>query len=194
MTRFIRTLAAIAAAFGLSEFAAAQQPAPGAKVDNVVIIDTNLGKIEVELFPDKAPISVKNFLAYVDDKHYDNLIFHRVIKGFMCQGGGMDANMVQKKTKDPIKNESSNGLKNDRGTLAMARTSVPDSATSQFFINTKDNGFLNKAESQDGVGYCVFGKVIKGMDIVDKIEASKTARGDVPVETVTIKSVTRAKK
>jgi peptidyl-prolyl cis-trans isomerase B (cyclophilin B) len=106
----------------------------------------------------------------------------------------MDSNMVQKKTKDPIKNEASNGLKNDRGTIAMARTSVPDSATSQFFINTKDNGFLNKAESQDGVGYCVFGKVIEGMDVVDKIEGSRTARGDVPVETISIKSITKAKK
>ena len=102
--------------------------------------------------------------------------------------------MVQKKTKDPIKNEASNGLKNDRGTIAMARTSVPDSATSQFFINTKDNGFLNKAESQDRVGYCVFGKVIEGMDVVDKIEGSRTARGDVPVETISIKSITKAKK
>jgi peptidyl-prolyl cis-trans isomerase B (cyclophilin B) len=195
MTRLTRTVAAIAAAFGLCAIAAAQTTPPGtAKMENVVVIETSQGTIKVELFPDKAPITVKNFLSYVDDKHYDGLIFHRVIKNFMVQGGGMDASMVQKKTKDPIKNEASNGLKNDRGTLAMARTSVPDSATSQFFINTKDNGFLNKAEAQDGVGYCVFGKVIEGMDVVDKIEGSKTGRGDVPVETISIKSITKAKK
>jgi peptidyl-prolyl cis-trans isomerase B (cyclophilin B) len=195
MTRLTRTVAAITAAFGLCAIAVAQPTTPGtAKMENVVVIETSVGTIKVELFPDKAPITVKNFLSYVDDKHYDGLIFHRVIKNFMIQGGGMDSNMVQKKTKDPIKNEASNGLKNDRGTIAMARTSVPDSATSQFFINTKDNGFLNKAESQDGVGYCVFGKVIEGMDVVDKIEGSRTARGDVPVETISIKSITKAKK
>lgn len=195
MTRLTRTVSAITAAFGLCAIAVAQPTTPGtAKMENVVVIETSVGTIKVELFPDKAPITVKNFLSYVDDKHYDGLIFHRVIKNFMIQGGGMDSNMVQKKTKDPIKNEASNGLKNDRGTIAMARTSVPDSATSQFFINTKDNGFLNKAESQDRVGYCVFGKVIEGMDVVDKIEGSRTARGDVPVETISIKSITKAKK
>ncbi|QVL33060.1 peptidyl-prolyl cis-trans isomerase [Telmatocola sphagniphila] len=159
----------------------------------VVEMETTLGKIEIELFEDKAPITVKNFLSYVNDKHYDGLIFHRVINGFMIQGGGMDKDMKEKKTKAPIKNESSNGLKNDRGTLAMARTGVPDSATSQFFINVKDNDFLNKANARDGVGYAVFGRVIKGMDVVDKIKAvevgNKGGNGDVPLTPIVIKSV-----
>ena len=162
----------------------------------VVVMKTSAGTIKIELFEDKAPISVKNFLAYVDDKHYDGTIFHRVIPTFMIQGGGYEKGLrKEKKTKPAIKNESTNGLENTRGTLAMARTGEPDSATSQFFINVKDNDFLDKANADDGVGYAVFGKVIEGMDIVDKIKAVKTAeRGgqeDVPVEDVVIESVTR---
>jgi cyclophilin family peptidyl-prolyl cis-trans isomerase len=164
----------------------------------VVVIDTSMGKIKVELFEDKAPISVKNFLAYVDDKHYDGLIFHRVIPTFMIQGGGMKPGMVEKDTKAPIKNESGNGLKNERGTLAMARTNVPDSATSQFYINVVNNAMLDKANAQDGVGYAVFGKVTEGMDVVDKIKAVKTGakngHRDVPVEDVMIKTVRREDK
>jgi len=161
-----------------------------AKAANPVIeIETSLGKIKVELFEDKAPITVKNFMDYVEAKHYDGLTFHRVIEKFMVQGGGMEPNGTQRKTKDPIKNESTNGLSNLRGTIAMARTGVPDSATSQFFINTVDNEFLDKAKSRDGVGYCVFGRVIEGMDVVDKIKGVKTAQDDKPVEDVLIKSV-----
>ncbi len=154
----------------------------------VVVIETNMGTIKVELFEDKAPLTVKNFLQYVEDKHYDGLIFHRVIEKFMIQGGGMEPNGTQRKTKDPIKNESGNGLSNARGTIAMARTAVPDSATSQFFINVVDNEFLDKKNANDGVGYCVFGRVIEGMDVVDKIKGVKTAR-DKPVEDVVIKSI-----
>src|ERR1043165_1994736 len=126
--------------------------------------ETSLGNFTVELFEKEAPISTKNFLQYVDDKHYDGTIFHRVIPGFMIQGGGMEVGMGEKDTRDPIKNEAKNGLKNDRGTLAMARTNVVDSATAQFFINLKDNDFLDKSQAQDGVGYCVFGRVTEGMD------------------------------
>ena len=162
---------------------------------NVVVMDTSLGTMKIELDAAKAPVTVANFLGYVDDKFYDGTVFHRVIPNFMIQGGGFEPGMKQKKTKAQIKNESSNGLTNQRGTLAMARTNVPDSATSQFFINLKDNGFLNKAEAQDGVGYCVFAKVIEGMDVVDKIKAVKTAtkggHGDVPVQDVVINSVRR---
>ena len=169
-------------------------PAADAK-NPVVVMKTSAGTIKIELFEDKAPISVKNFLAYVDDKHYDGTIFHRVIPTFMIQGGGMEKGLKEKKTKPPIKNESTNNLENKRGTLAMARTGVPDSATSQFFINVKDNDFLDKANARDRVGYAVFGKVIEGMDVVDKIKAVKTAskggQDDVPVEDVVIESVKR---
>ncbi len=164
----------------------------------VVEIDTNFGTIKVELYPKKAPITVKNFLAYVDAKHYDGTIFHRVIPDFMIQGGGFTEEMKQKTTKDPIKNESDNGLTNVKYSIAMARTSVPDSATCQFFINTKDNPFLDKANAGDKVGYCVFGQVISGEDVVDKIKAVKTGvkngMKDVPVENVVIKSIKRAMK
>lgn len=181
--------------------------AGGAKAaDNpVVVLETSMGTIKVELYADKAPITVANFLAYTDDKFFDETIFHRVIgkenKGddFMIQGGGFTADMNQKKTKGQIKNEATNGLKNDRGTLAMARTNVVDSATAQFFINLKDNDFLNHRNTSDsGFGYCVFGKVIEGMDVVEKIKAVKTTNkngmGDVPVEAITIKSARRADK
>jgi cyclophilin family peptidyl-prolyl cis-trans isomerase len=161
----------------------------------MVVIDTSMGPIKVELFQDKAPITVKNFLQYVDGKHYDKTIFHRVISNFMIQGGGFDSAMGQKPTKAPIKNESSNGLSNARGTLAMARTNVPDSATAQFFINVADNTFLDKAGAQDGVGYCVFGKVVEGMDVVDKIRGVKTTtkqnHENVPEVPVVIESVRR---
>jgi|SRR4051794_12630160 len=162
----------------------------------VVVIDTSLGSITVELDAEKAPVTVANFLSYVDAKHYDGTIFHRVIPDFMVQGGGFQPGMSQKPTKAAIKNESSNGLTNSRGTLAMARTSAPDSATAQFFINVQDNKFLDKSQSRDGVGYCVFGKVTDGLDVVDKIKAVKTGNksghGDVPLEDVVINSVRRA--
>jgi cyclophilin family peptidyl-prolyl cis-trans isomerase len=148
----------------------------------------------VELYPDKAPITVKNFLDYVKAGYYNGTTFHRVIPGFMIQGGGLTADMQDKREgqKPPIKNESDNGLKNDTGTIAMARTAAPDSATSQFFINVKDNAFLNKESAADKVGYAVFGKVVDGMDVVKKIEGVKTTtkgpHQNVPVDQVTIKS------
>jgi cyclophilin family peptidyl-prolyl cis-trans isomerase len=157
--------------------------------DPVVVMETSMGTIKIELNPDKAPITVQNFLKYVEDKHYDGTIFHRVIgtpsaeKDFMIQGGGFEPGMKEKKTRDPIKNESGNGLKNEKYTIAMARTNVLDSATSQFYINVADNFFLDEGK------YCVFGKVIEGKEVVDKIKAVKTGRNDVPVEDVVIKSV-----
>src|SRR5918996_640395 len=161
----------------------------------VVTMVTNKGDIRIELNAEKAPITTQNFVDYVSDRFYDGLIFHRVIPGFMIQGGGFDPQMKQKKTKSPIKNEATNGLKNTTGTIAMARTNVVDSATAQFFINVKDNDFLNqKNTSADGFGYAVFGQVIEGMDVVRAIEKVKTGnRGghqDVPVEAVVIQSVT----
>jgi peptidyl-prolyl cis-trans isomerase B (cyclophilin B) len=158
-----------------------------------VVLETSLGSITLELFEDKAPVTVKNFLDYVAAGHYDGTVFHRVIEGFMVQGGGFDASLKQKPTRASIKNESSNGLSNTRGTVAMARTSVPDSATSQFFINVVDNGFLDRAQAADRVGYCVFGKVVSGMDVVDKIRTSKTGRkgpfsSDAPLENISIVS------
>jgi peptidyl-prolyl cis-trans isomerase B (cyclophilin B) len=160
----------------------------------VVTIATNKGDIRIELDAGKAPISTQNFLDYVNAGHYDGLIFHRVIPGFMIQGGGFDPGMSQRKTNSPIKNEAGNGLKNAIGSIAMARTNVVDSATAQFFINLKDNDFLNqKNTSSDGYGYAVFGQVIEGLDVVQAIEKVKTAnRGmhqDVPVEAVVIHSV-----
>lgn len=162
----------------------------------VVIIETSEGKIEAELNHDKAPISVDNFMKYVDEGFFNGTIFHRVIKSFMVQGGGFDEKMDQKKTHDQIKNEAANGLKNDKYTLAMARTGVVDSATAQFFINTKNNDFLNYRDaSQSGFGYAVFGKVTAGQEVVDKIEGmpttTKAGMGDVPTKTVTIKSIKR---
>ena len=152
-----------------------------------VIIETNMGKIDVELNAEKAPISVANFLQYVESGHYNDTIFHRVINNFMVQGGGFDRHMRQKSTRAMIKNEAKNGLKNDRGTLAMARTGVVDSATSQFFINHKDNDFLNHGGRD--YGYAVFGKVTKGMDTVDAIARVRTKSGDVPVNPVIIKKI-----
>ena len=157
-----------------------------------VKLDTSMGSIVITLFSDKAPETVKNFLDYVRDGFYDGLIFHRVIPGFMIQGGGFEPGMKQKKTKEPIKNEADNMLQNKRGTIAMARTSVVNSATAQFFINLKDNFFLDhKSKKPEEYGYAVFGEVIEGMDVVDAIAAVKTgSRGfhnDVPVEDVVIK-------
>ena len=157
----------------------------------MVKLTTNFGDITLELNAEKAPITVANFTKYVEDGFYDGIIFHRVIDGFMIQGGGFDATMKQKKNNAEIKNEANNGLSNDKYTVAMARTSVPDSASSQFFINVGNNEFLNHtAPTSSGWGYCVFGKVIEGMDVVDKIKAVKTAsksgHQDVPVDAVMI--------
>ncbi|MBV8500739.1 MAG: peptidyl-prolyl cis-trans isomerase [Paucibacter sp.] len=156
-----------------------------------VELHTNHGLIKLELDDEKAPASTENFLAYVRKGHYDGTIFHRVIKGFMVQGGGMEVGMRQKDTDAPIQNEANNGLKNDHYTVAMARTNAPHSATAQFFINSTDNGFLNfKSESPSGWGYAVFGRVVEGKDVVDKIEKVKTGRSgfhdDVPLEAVII--------
>src|SRR6267142_6160853 len=160
----------------------------------VVTMSTNMGDIRIELNADKAPISTKNFLDYVNEAYYDGLIFHRVIPGFMIQGGGFDSGMSQKKAKSPIKNEASNGLKNVIGSIAMARTNVVDSATAQFFINVKDNDFLNhRSSSPAEFGYAVFGQVIEGLDVVHNIEKMQTGNkgyhNDVPTETVVINSV-----
>ncbi len=166
--------------------------AEDAKKNPVYVLDTSLGAITIELNAEKAPVTVKNFEDYAKAKHYDGLIFHRVIPGFMIQGGGFSPDMEQKETKAPIKNEAKNGLKNLRGTLAMARTNVVDSATSQFFINVKDNDFLNHQDDSN-YGYAVFGKVLSGMDVVDKIVStpttSKNGYKDVPSTAVVIKSV-----
>lgn len=157
----------------------------------MVKLHTRLGVITLELFAEQAPETVKNFLAYVESGHYDGTIFHRVISNFMVQGGGMNPDMSQKPTQAQIKNEASNGLKNEIGTVAMARTSDPHSATAQFFINVADNDFLNfRNESVQGWGYCVFGKVVDGLDVVNQIKALKTGRSgfhqDVPVEVIAI--------
>lgn len=159
-------------------------------------IESSKGTIVLELYPDKAPATVENFLSYVDDGFYNGTIFHRVIPGFMIQGGGFTEDMAQKPTKAPVKNEANNGLKNNVGTIAMARTPDPNSATAQFFINVSNNDFLNfKSETPQGWGYCVFGKVVEGMDVVNDIVAVPTSSAgmhqDVPVEAVIMTSVTR---
>ena len=161
----------------------------------MVKLTTNFGDITLELYDEKAPITVANFLQYVNNGFYENVIFHRVINGFMIQGGGFDINMKQKATLDEIKNEADNGLSNDNYTIAMARTSIPDSASSQFFINVADNDFLNHtAPTASGWGYCVFGKVIEGMDVVERIKTVKTGtkagHRDVPIEPVIIEKAT----
>lgn len=157
-----------------------------------VVLETNKGNIELELFDKKAPETVKNFKKYVEDKHYDNTIFHRVIKDFMIQGGGFTPDLQKKDTRKPIKNEASNGLSNDIGTIAMARTMDPHSATAQFYINVQNNSNLNyTAPTREGYGYTVFGKVTKGMTVVNKIKMSATRQNgpfrDLPVENVIIK-------
>ena len=156
-----------------------------------VLIETSKGDIEVELFEKEAPVTVANFLNYVKKGHYDGTIFHRVISDFVVQGGGLTEDMKEKPTADPIENEAGNGLKNERMTLSMARTSAPHSATSQFYINLKYNRPLDRKYSQDNYGYCVFGKVVKGEDVVDQIAKVKTGRvkgsSDVPIEPITLK-------
>lgn len=159
-----------------------------------LLMKTNIGEIKLELYPDKAPVTVENFVSYVKDNFFNGLIFHRVINGFMIQGGAFDENLRQKETKTPIKIESDNGLKNDRGTIAMARTNDPNSATSQFFINLVDNNFLNfRSPDVTGYGYAVFGKVTDGMDVVDKIATVPTGSfgymQDVPKYLIQIESV-----
>ncbi len=177
---------------------AASSPKTAALKNPQVIMKTNFGDIRLELFPKKAPETVKNFLHYVDEKFYDGTIFHRVIGTFMIQGGGYTAKMTEKPTKPPIKNEATNKLSNKRGTIAMARTNVINSATSQFFINVVDNPFLDyQNNTARGYGYCVFGKVVSGMAVVDKIKAVPTKNfayfQDVPAKEVTIISVRRTK-
>ena len=162
----------------------------------MILLKTNKGDITIELFAKEAPETVANFLRYVDDGFYKGTIFHRVIANFMIQGGGFTADMNQKSTKAPIKNEAANGLKNERGTLAMARTSDPNSATAQFFINVVNNDFLNfRSPDPRGIGYCVFGKVVKGLDVVDAIKGVRTGNKgmhqDVPVEAVEILDAVR---
>ena len=162
--------------------------------DPQVDLKTNHGTIRLELYPAKAPKTVENFLQYVKDGHYDGTIFHRVMDGFMIQGGGFDKAMKQKETRKPIENEAKNGLKNDLGTVAMARTSAPHSASAQFFINVKNNDFLNAAQAQDGWGYAVFGKVVSGMDVVMKIAKVQTGNSgmhqNVPRDPVIVESAT----
>jgi peptidyl-prolyl cis-trans isomerase A (cyclophilin A) len=195
----IAAMAALALTAGCSNDAPtddpAARPAGAAKENPIVVIETSMGTIKAELWINKAPITVANFLRYVDEEFYDNLIFHRVMKGFMIQGGGMYEKMDKKRGHAPIKNEASSDKRNDRGTLAMARTGVIDSATSEFFINLKDNEFLNHGVRD--FGYCAFGKVIEGMDVVDKIAAVPVAdvggHEKVPVKPVFIKSIRRAK-
>ncbi|HEV7616864.1 MAG TPA: peptidylprolyl isomerase [Burkholderiaceae bacterium] len=176
---FLTLLAGLTLAGAAGTAAAADAPR--------VSLKTSMGEIVLELYPEKAPKSVENFLQYVKNGHYNGTIFHRVIDGFMIQGGGFDKNMKQKPTRAPIENEAKNGLKNEPYTLAMARTSDPHSASAQFFINVKNNSFLDYP-GQDGWGYAVFGKVIKGMDVVDKIKLVPTAGGDVPTKPVVIES------
>lgn len=167
--------------------------ASAASVDQA-IIKTNFGDVVVELFPDQAPVSVKNFIAYAENGFYDGVIFHRVIPGFMVQTGGFDKKMIRKATSKPIINEARNGLSNSRGSLAMARTNNPDSATSQFFINLKDNNFLNRSgNAPQQAGYAVFGRVITGMDVIDKIAQQPTGNkshySDVPLKDIVIEKV-----
>lgn len=159
---------------------------------DIVLFETSAGDFEVELYPEEAPITVENFLAYVNEAFFDGLIFHRVIDGFMIQGGGFDEDMNQKQTRKPIRNEAGNGLKNKKYSIAMARTNVVDSATAQFFINVEDNDFLDhRDKSPAGFGYAVFGKVVSGEDVIDTIKGVKTTtRGyyeNVPVEPVIIR-------
>ncbi len=190
-----RTLTIITLLLCMSGIAAVAGAAGPAKTQ-VVLMKTSLGDVKIQLDPQKSPITVKNFLEYVKSGFYSGTIFHRVIPGFMVQGGGFTVDMQEKRTRAPIKNEAGNGLKNDRGTIAMARMPNPDSATAQFFINVVNNDGLNRP-SPDGFGYAVFGKVIAGMDVVDKIAGVKTTMRmgmqDVPETPVVIKSVTLLK-
>ena len=178
--KLFSTAGALALALGLCTNAWAQK----------VKLATTMGEIVIELDAAKAPKSTDNFVQYVKSGHYDGTVFHRVIDNFMIQGGGMTADLKQKPTRAPIPLESKNGLNNVRGSVAMARTNDPNSATSQFFISVKDNAFLDAANARDGNGYAVFGKVVSGMDVVDKIRAVPTGAGDVPLTPVTIKAAT----
>ena len=188
-------MALLAAGLGSLALATEEQ----SEENPVVVMKTNLGAIEIELYPDKAPVTVENFLRYAKEGYYDGTVFHRVIKGFMVQGGGFDADLKQKKTHEPVKNEADNGLGNEPGTIAMARTSDPHSATAQFFINTVNNKSLNfRSKDTRGWGYTVFGKVISGMEVLQAIENTPTGAKapfptDVPKETVLIESVTLKK-
>jgi cyclophilin family peptidyl-prolyl cis-trans isomerase len=195
MTRFLMAAAAMGV-LAAAVSAVAIRESPAKLSDSVVVMETSLGTIKIELFKEKAPLTVKNFLGYVDDKFYDGLIFHRVFPSFVIQGGAYKSGLVEKKGRAPVKNEAGNGLSNLRGTVAVARTTDPDSGTCQFFINVQDNKFLDRANAQ--AGYCVFGKIIAGMDVVDKIKGVATgARGghaNVPLNDVLIKSVRRERK
>jgi cyclophilin family peptidyl-prolyl cis-trans isomerase len=187
-----------AAAKPASKAAAKAAPKVEKPKHTSVLIETSMGNITAELFDDKAPKTVANFLEYADAKHYDGTIFHRVIGNFMVQGGGFDEQMNEKPTRAPVENEASNGLKNEVGTLAMARTPIPDSATSQFFINVQNNAQLDfKDPSPEGIGYCVFGKVTGGMDVVDAIKKMKTTHrngmANVPETPVVVKHISRKK-
>lgn len=185
--KFSTRLALASAVFALP-FAAVAQSKGGDC--SRVLLTTSMGAITLALDKAKAPGTVENFAKYVKAGHYNGTVFHRVIDNFMIQGGGMTADMKEKSTLPPIGLESRNGLTNQRGTIAMARTNDPNSATAQFFINVKDNDFLNQAQSRDGNGYTVFGKVVEGMDVVDKIKATPTGQGDVPLQPITIKKAT----
>lgn len=185
MKRFVITLMILSVSTGI--FAAANP---------LVLMKTSMGDIEIELFQDRAPLTVANFLSYVDKGFYNGTIFHRVIGNFMIQGGGFTPGLVEKKTLPPVKNEAGNGLSNKTGTIAMARTMDVHSATAQFFINVVDNPFLDyKSPTDDGYGYCVFGKVVRGMDVVDKIKKVKTGTSgyfqDVPVKDVVINRISK---
>lgn len=192
----MRRIVAMALVFAFSCGAALAADTPKRGGNPVVLLETSMGSIKVKLHPDKAPVTVENFLRYVKEGHYDGLIFHRVIGNFMIQGGGFTPEMQEKRPAyPPIRNEAGNGLSNDRGTIAMARTNVVDSATAQFFINTVNNDFLNHAdETPRGFGYAVFGEVVEGLDVVDKIRNVPTGRvgmfQDVPKEPVTIINAT----
>ena len=195
---FVIASAVIGLTVSTNAFAKKDEKKEKSKMESnpVVVMTTNHGTVEIELFEKQAPVSVKNFLRYTDEGFYNGTIFHRVISDFMIQGGGFTEAMDQKKVHEPIKNEASAELGNTRGTLAMARTQIVDSATAQFFINVKDNSFLNhRDKSMAGYGYAVFGKVTSGMDVVDKIKgvptATKSGHGDVPVKPVIIESIKR---
>lgn len=194
MGRVLRTLIAVLLGMACGSPSVGDAAPKGGKP--VVLLETSMGKVKVELDREKAPVTVENFLAYVEEGHYDGLIFHRVIKDFMIQGGGFTKEMREKRpSRPPIRNEAGNGLRNDRGTIAMARTNVVDSATAQFFINVVDNDFLNHVDrTPRGFGYAVFGQVIEGMGVVDKIRAvptgSRSGFQDVPREPVTILKAT----
>lgn len=174
-----------------AEPAVAINPEPVKETKTMILMKTTKGDIKLELDAEKAPKTVANFLNYVESGHYNGTIFHRVIDNFMIQGGGFNKNMQQKPAPHTVENEANNGLKNDRGTIAMARTSDPHSAGAQFFINVKDNDFLNfRAPTMQGWGYCVFGKVIEGMNVVDAIKGVPTGPGDVPNDAIEITEVT----